>query len=482
MAQDITIAGASYADVPAVDVAKTGGGTARFVDTSDANATNADILNNKTAYVDGIKIVGTGTSGAELSIIVTVDSGSVVTATKGALSVSGTSVNGSCTLVVPEEGIWSVGATLSGQTSDVKSVNVVDSYAVALTFFSATITVNVATGASVVLTKGSSTQTKTSSGGVATFTVTETGTYSVSATLSGQTVTGSVNVVSGTTSYSIALTLVSSTLNNNDWDVISQVSDDGDGANYWSIGDRKAVTLSGTVGAITLSSFSTYAFIIGFNHNSTREGNGIHFQGFKTAQTGGVDIALCDSYYNTNGEANKCFSMNHSTSNTNANGWKGCDLRYDILGSVHAKNTQNAATTTATSPVAASLMAALPSDLRAQMQPMTKYTDNTGGGSDTASYVTATTDYLPLLAEFEVFGNRTYANSAEKNYQAQYQYYINGNSKIKYRHDSTGTAVYWWERSPRSSTSTGFCYVNSHGIANYTTSRYAYGLAPAFKI
>lgn len=68
-------------------------------------------------------------------------------------------------------------------------------------------------------------------------------------------------------------------------------------------------------------------------------------------------------------------------------------------------------------------MAALPSDLRAVMQPMTIYTDNTGGGSDNASYVTKTTDYLPLLAEYEIFGTRTYANSAEKNYQAQYAYY-----------------------------------------------------------
>ena len=78
-------------------------------------------------------------------------------------------------------------------------------------------------------------------------------------------------------------------------------------------------------------------------------------------------------------------------------------------------------------------MAALPSDLRAVMKPMTIYTDNTGGGSNTASYVTASVDYLPLLAEFEIFGTRSYANSAEQNYQQQYQYYKNGNSKVKYR-------------------------------------------------
>jgi len=63
MAQDIQIAGAQYEDVPAVDIAKTGGGVARFVDTSDADATADDILVGKTAYVNGQRVVGTGSAG-----------------------------------------------------------------------------------------------------------------------------------------------------------------------------------------------------------------------------------------------------------------------------------------------------------------------------------------------------------------------------------------------------------------------------------
>lgn len=35
MSQNITLLGASYSDVPAVDLPKTGGGTARFVDESE---------------------------------------------------------------------------------------------------------------------------------------------------------------------------------------------------------------------------------------------------------------------------------------------------------------------------------------------------------------------------------------------------------------------------------------------------------------
>ncbi len=112
-------------------------------------------------------------------------------------------------------------------------------------------------------------------------------------------------------------------------------------------------------------------------------------------------------------------------------------------------------------------MAALPSDLRAVMQPMTIYTDNTGGGSDNASYVTKTTDYLPLLAEYEIFGTRTYANSAEKNYQAQYAYYSAGNSKVKYRHSATGSTAWWWGRSPYYYSSNYFCIVSTNGTASY---------------
>lgn len=342
-----------------------------------------------------------------LSLIVSVTSGSVVTATKGATVISGTAVNGSCTLIVPEAGVWSVKATRNGQTSNTASVSVKDSYAVSLSF-------------------------------------------------------------------------ASSTLNDNDWSVIKSVADANQGASYWAVGDRKAVTVNGTVGTQAVNG-TYYAYIIGFNHNSSKEGNGITFGTFKTALSGGTDICLVDGYYSrysTNGT--KYFNMNHS-SNTNAGGWKGCDLRYDVLGSTNT-NDGDATATTATNPVANTLMAALPSDLRAVMQPMTIYTDNTGGGSDNASYVTKTTDYLPLLAEYEIFGTRIYANSAEKNYQAQYAYYSAGNSKVKYRYSATGSTAWWWERSPYYYDSTHFCAVDTDGNAVVDSAGYSYGVAPAFRV
>lgn len=316
---------------------------------------------------------------------------------------------------------------------------------------------------------------------------------------SGNTVTvNNVNQTTGNTTITVSCTagtnytapssqsvtveakFVSSVLNENDWSVIKSVADASQGANYWAVGDRKAVTVNGTVGTQAING-TYYVYILGFDHNSSREGTGITFGTFKTALSGGTDICLVDSHYNdysTGGQ--KWFNMNHS-SNTNSGGWKGCDLRYDVLGSTNSNN-NDAGTTTATSPVSGTLMAALPSDLRAVMKPMTIYTDNTGGGSNTASYVTASVDYLPLLAEFEIFGTRSYANSAEQNYQQQYQYYKNGNSKVKYRHSSTSSTAYWWERSPLSYASNSFCCVYTSGDADYNTARYSSGLAPAFRV
>ena len=255
-------------------------------------------------------------------------------------------------------------------------------------------------------------------------------------------------------------------LNNNDWATIRAVSDAGQGANYWSVGDTKTITINGTVGNTTFSNLSVDAFILGFNHNSSREGgNRIHF---KIGKISGVQIALCDSNYGSSGSSASYFQMN--ASNTNSGGWNGSSMRKTLLGN----------SGTPTSPPSNSLLAALPSDLRAVMKAVTKYSDNTGGGSDTASYVTSTTDYLFLLSEFEYHGVITNGNSAEKNYQAQYDYYKAGNSKIHYKHNATGTAAHAWCRSVRPRNSSYFCLVGNNGSDSNYHAYYSYGVAPGF--
>lgn len=299
-----------------------------------------------------------------------------------------------------------------------------------------------------------------------------------SATITVKVAAGTNHTAPSNKTIAVTAQFVSATLNDNDWATISDVAAAGTGDSYWDVGDCKAVSVSGTVGTQSISG-TYYVYILGFAHNGAT--GTIDFGTFKTSASGGTDICLIDgSYGSYKTDGTKLFNMNHS-SNTNSGGWKGCDLRYDVLGSTNTDG-GNAGTTTATSPVSGTLMAALPSDLRAVMKPMTIYTDNTGGGTDTASNVTTSVDYLPLLAEFEIFGTRSYANSAEKNYQKQYTYFSSGNSKVKYRHSATGSTAYWWERSPYYNGSYAFCIVSTDGGAGSHSAWYSRGLAPAFRV
>ena len=287
------------------------------------------------------------------------------------------------------------------------------------------------------------------------------------------TATITVNVAEGTNhtaptakTCSVSVTLPTTSLNDNTWATIKEVSDAGQGENYWSVGDTKQITINGTVGNFTFSNLAINAFIIGFNHNSSREGtNRIHFQ---IGKIGGKDVCLCDNQYATGQSSNGYFNMNPN--NSNSGGWNNSYMRKTLLGN----------SGTPSSPPANSLLAALPSDLRAVMKPVTKYSDNTGGGSDNASYVTSTTDYLFNLAEFEYHGARTYANSAEKNFQLQYAYYKAGNSKVKYKHTETGTTARHWTRSVYIGNSNNFCLVDTNGSASNNSASYSWGEAPGF--
>lgn len=249
----------------------------------------------------------------------------------------------------------------------------------------------------------------------------------------------------------------SDVLDENTPEMIAQAAIDGVAPDLWDVGDTVGIALNGTVGALAFSNETYYAFILGFDHNPTIEGYGtIHFQMAKTAA--GVDIAFCDSNYGSTGSS-AGFRMN--TSKTNSGGWNNSYMR---------------------STICPAFKAAMPTAWQNVIAACTKYSDNTGGGSDTASYVTSTSDKIWLLAEFEVFGTRSVANSAEKNYQKQYDYYANGNSKIKYKHSDTATACIWWLRSVVVGNSTGFRLVATSGSGGNTHAYYPLGFAPCFVV
>ena len=64
MAQNITLLGASYSAVPSVNLPKTGGGTASFVDVTDTTAAAADVASGKYFYTAaGVRTQGTSSGG-----------------------------------------------------------------------------------------------------------------------------------------------------------------------------------------------------------------------------------------------------------------------------------------------------------------------------------------------------------------------------------------------------------------------------------
>ena len=245
-------------------------------------------------------------------------------------------------------------------------------------------------------------------------------------------------------------------LNDCTWAQIREISDAGQAANYWSIGDRKAETLNGTVGSWAFNG-TYYPFIVDFDHNMSKESPNAHtitFQFAKSALTGGVDIAFVDGRYNSTGSS-AAFRMNTTT--TNSGGWTGSYMKKTLMPAF--KSACSAA-------------------LQAAIKPVTIYSDNVGGGSNAASNVTDSSEEFYLPAEFEVHGVRSYANSAEQNYQTQLAYYKAGNSKVKYKHNYTEISSSVWCRSANYDDSKFFCSVGGSGNTSVAYASYSMGVAP----
>ena len=311
---------------------------------------------------------------------------------------------------------------------------------------------NVETGATVTATLGGKTVTGVSVDGQARLKIPQEGKWTVSATSGAQ--VSIPQEISVPATVDITLMTINE-LNDTSWATIKQVSDANIGANFWAIGDCKEVTMNGKVSnGLTLTNYTAWVFIIGFNHNAEREGKGIAFQGFKATKNG-TPVCLTDSGYNSNKTSGTWFNMNNS--NTNDGGWSSSHMRSAVMPLIKA---------------------AFPSDLQAVIKPSTIFTTH-GSGNGAC---TATEDDVFLLAEYEVFGTRKNASTQEPNYLKQYAYYSAGNSKVKYKHNATSSAAYWLERSPNSGYSGFFCIVNTGGSANIGTANYSNGVSPCFKV
>lgn len=244
------------------------------------------------------------------------------------------------------------------------------------------------------------------------------GTWTVSATINGVTISIEYEI-KAIAQYELAL---STNLETAGWDVIDSISKSGNAASLWSVGDKKTINIDGT----------DYQFqIIGFNHDDKTSGG-----------KAGITFQMVDCM-------NATAQMN--SSNTNSGGWGSCAMRNSVLSSILSR---------------------LPADLQKVIKNVNK---PTSAGNQSAN-INTTSDKLFLLSEVEIFGSTTYSKSGEG---SQYAYYKAGNSKVK---KVNGAASDWWERSPHGGGSTIFCYVSSNGNATYDGASNSYGVAFGFCI
>ena len=87
MSQSITLWGASYTQVPGIELPKTGGGTATFTDVTDTTAAAADVASGKYFYTAaGVRTQGTSSGGGGTDRLVLLQTTAI-----GSLSTSSTS-------------------------------------------------------------------------------------------------------------------------------------------------------------------------------------------------------------------------------------------------------------------------------------------------------------------------------------------------------------------------------------------------------
>ena len=274
-------------------------------------------------------------------------------------------------------------------------------------------------GTQVTMTKGGKTLTAMVSGGEAVLYPTELGEWTIKYTFdsSQKTKQWKLEVIGIVYVYPFT---IGDNLNDTDWADIDICGRLGMAQQFFKVGDSKTVNIGGTNYEVQ---------IIGFNHDDNVSGG-------KAAYS----FQLVDCL-------NQTQQMN--TSNTNTGGWNGSAMR----GRMSTYKSQ------------------LPAALRNVIKTVKKKS-GTGGGSSSGTQ--QTNDDLFLLSEIEIFGTTTYSVAGEG---TQYEWYKAGNSRIK---KVNGSANDWWERSPYSGNTSGFCSVHSSGYADGTGANVSCGVSFGF--
>ena len=237
------------------------------------------------------------------------------------------------------------------------------------------IIVTTSAGATVTVTKDSKTVSGTAdTNGKCILTVTEAGTWTVTAATASS--TNTTDIVVGTTN--VDMIMIDPVFGNNSWAAIIKACQEKQVPDTWNVGNSCNMTINN----------KTYAIdIIGKNHDDYADGSG------KAPLTFQMHTTYATQYKMNGAEYNNC-------------GWKNCLVR--------------------TSNAFPKLKQVMPAEVVAALKAVTKKT--TAGGS--SSSIDTTSDTLFLLSEIEVQGTRTHSYAGEG---TQYAYYKTAANRKKNR-------------------------------------------------
>ena len=236
----------------------------------------------------------------------------------------------------------------------------------------------------------------------------------------------------GTTAWKTLPTLLSTdfSFEKASWSDIAALLESDSADKYFSVGDEKTISLT-TGEQVTL-------VILGFDHDDLTGGG-------KAGISIGMKNLLATKY-----------RMNATS--TNEGGWDESEMRTSTM---------------------ATLLSQLPSDLQGVIKQVNKKA--MAGGASTS--ITTSADKLWLLAEVEVDGT-TSAGYADEGEQYEYWKTVKDGTvaadRIKYLSNGSGSANYWWLRSPSVSFSTDFRVFSSTGSVDINYAYTARGVSFGF--
>ena len=224
--------------------------------------------------------------------------------------------------------------------------------------------------------------------------------------------------------------LINIPLSEASWQQIAQNAETGQANTIWNVGDEITFNLKDG-NPLTMP-------IVGFNHDDLADGSG----------KAGITFGMKNLYYSR-------YPMN--SSNTNSGGWEECKMRTSTMQTIFEN---------------------LPDELQAVIKTVKKKA--TAGSRSTS--ITTSQDKLWLYSQVEVFGG---SDSGYKDEGTQYEYWASHNTnsdRIKNLNNGTGSASYYWLRSPSTSHSTFFRSIYSDGNVGYTPASDSNGLCFCFCI